>query len=210
MLPGVRCPEGRQRCDDWSARCSGLSGERGRKTNLPGGSPGNARTRLIALPHAVASITRPIVGDVSPHRAYPCIVVEFCGFDNCRRIVRLKGSGEVIGGVGVSAEELQLPRLLADRDLDSLIDEPVPLVVRHMVGIVECRIDESTPDSSTGAGCVDLVSINLRRSISVLPMNVARVDYNFAGQLGTIANEPLSNISLMTVGIEGLAQKTGR
>src|SRR5260370_31806072 len=162
----------------------------------------------MSLHHAVARITGPVVRTVSSHRANTGIVGELCGFDDRHRIIRLEGSGQMIGSVRVGAEELQLPRLFADSDFDSMIDEPVPLVVRHIVSVVKGWIDEPTPDrSTTGSGCVDLVSVHLRWSVSILAVNVACIDDDFAGQLGTITDKPLSHIPLMAIWIKGLAER---
>ena len=140
-MTGIRRAECSQRGDDRTTWRTRLRREGTGESNAPRSPVSGADAGLVPLPHTIARITGPIIRNVATDRTEASVVREFCGFDNCRRIVRLKGSGEVIGGVGVSAEELQLPRLLADRDLDSLIDEPVPLVVRHIVGIVQCRID---------------------------------------------------------------------
>src|SRR5580704_5499837 len=117
----------------------------------------------------------------------------------------------MIRRVGIRAEELEFLSLLADGNFIAPVHKPVPLIVRHIVGIVQRRIDESAPYcSAASSGCVNLVRVILGRSVSVLAIDIANVDDKLSRQLRAIAYKPLSNISLVTVWIEGLAKEACR
>jgi hypothetical protein len=106
VLPSIGRSESRQRRNYRAPGRSRLSRDGTRKTNLPACAPGNTRARLIPLPHTIASVTCPVICDVSPHRTNAGVVCKLSGFDNGRWIVGLKGSGQMIGRVGVRTEEL--------------------------------------------------------------------------------------------------------
>src|ERR1700678_3034954 len=116
----------------------------------------------------------------------------------------------MIRRVSICAEELYLLGLLTNGDLIALIDEPVPFIVRHVIGVIQRWVDQSAPDSTAGSRRIDLVGVVLRWPIPVLAINIADVDDEFARQLGTVSKQPLSHVPLMAMRIKCLSQETRR
>src|ERR1700723_2712363 len=117
----------------------------------------------------------------------------------------------MIRRVGICAEELEFLSLLTNGYLVTPIHKPVPLVVCYVIGIIQRRVDEPAPHSSSAHGRgVNLVRVILRGPVSVLTIDIANVDDKLSGQLCAIAHKPLSYISLVAVRIEGLAEEACR
>src|SRR6202034_1745077 len=71
-----------------------------------------------------------------------------------------------------------------------------------VVSVVERWIYQAAPHCAGGGGGIDLVCVIRRGPISVFAIDVTDVDHHFTGQLGSIAGEPLPNITLVALGIE--------
>jgi hypothetical protein len=112
--------------------------------------------------------------------------------------------GQVVRRISVGAQKLKSVSLFCHRELDALIDKPVPLIVGDIIGVIERGVYESTPDCSARRCGVNLVGIVFRWTIAVFTVDVAGVDDNLTRQLSPVPENPLPHITLMTMRIKGL------
>src|SRR5260370_33133084 len=97
----------------------------------------------MTLPHAIACVSSVIVGDISANRSKAGVIGELCRFQYRHRVVRLKGSSQMIRRMTVGTEELDASALLDCRELNASIDEPVPLIIGYIADCISRWIHET-------------------------------------------------------------------